>query len=75
MSIERTKDPRRVAGGRAGARKRWGEPRIVRLDELTAEQRRLVLALITAAKSAAVAEGQSPATAMSDGSGHDRPTA
>jgi hypothetical protein len=36
--------------GRIGAQKRWGPPRIVRLDELTAEQRRLVLALVDAAR-------------------------
>ena len=34
------------------ARKRWGEfPRVVRLDSLTNEQKRLVLALVDAAKS------------------------
>ena len=37
--------------GRMGARRRWGaEPRVVRLDELTPAQRRLVLALVEAAK-------------------------
>jgi hypothetical protein len=46
------KNPRRIAAGRIGARNRWGDtPRVVRLDDLTAPQRRLVLALIEAAKS------------------------
>lgn len=39
---------------RLGAAKRWGNPanrRVVRLDSLTPEQRRLVLALVAAAKS------------------------
>lgn len=47
------KNPIFVDSGRRGARKRWGTPRIARLDELTPEQRRLVLALIEAAKSEA----------------------
>lgn len=45
------KDPVKVRAGAAGARKRWGDaPRVVRLDELTPAQRRLVLALVDAAK-------------------------
>jgi len=32
--------------GRLGARKRWGEPRVIRLDNLTQEQRRTVAALV-----------------------------
>ena len=47
-----TKDPAKVAAGRLGASKRWGDtPKTVRLDDLTAEQRRLVLALVAAARS------------------------
>ena len=39
--------------GLRGAHKRWGEqPRVVRLDELSQEQRRVVIALIEAHKSA-----------------------
>lgn len=34
---------------RRAARARWGEPRVIRLDTLTPEQRRLVLALVDAA--------------------------
>ena len=41
----------KAEAGRLGARRRWGEPRIVRLDDLTAPQRRLVLALVEAARS------------------------
>lgn len=40
----------KVRAGTIGARTRWGEPRVVRLDALTPEQRRLVLALVDAAK-------------------------
>jgi hypothetical protein len=45
------KNPAKVAAGKAGMRARWGaEPRIVRLDDLNPPQRRLVLALIEAAR-------------------------
>jgi hypothetical protein len=50
-----TKNPVFVESGRRGARQRWGEPRVLRLDELTAEQRHLVLALVEAAKKGAPA--------------------
>jgi len=46
------KNPRRVAAGRKAATVRWGDQRVVRLDDLTPAQRRLVLALIEAAKEA-----------------------
>ncbi len=68
------KDPTKVAAGTLGARARWGEPRVIRLDDLTAPQRRLVLALVSAAKSEAIAEGQSPAMAKPEGHGDDAPT-
>jgi hypothetical protein len=47
------KDPVKVRAGQLGAQKRWADhaARTVRLDELTPEQRRLVLALVEAAKS------------------------
>jgi hypothetical protein len=46
-----SKNPVFVEAGRRGAVKRWGiEPRVVRLDDLTAAQRRLVLALVDAAR-------------------------
>lgn len=39
----------KVEAGRLGARARWGEqPRIVRLDALTPDQRAVVLALVAA---------------------------
>lgn len=53
----RMKDPKRVAAGRKAAAARWGEARIVRLDDLTPAQRRLVLALVDAAKEANEARG------------------
>jgi hypothetical protein len=54
------KNPRRVRAGLAGAAKRWGEgpPRVVRLDDLTGPQRRVVLALIDAARALSVPAGQ-----------------
>jgi hypothetical protein len=50
-----TKDPAKVAAGRAGAVRRWGQPgsqppRLVKIGDLTPPQRRLVLALIAAAR-------------------------
>jgi hypothetical protein len=51
LAITAPKDPIKQAAGRAGARARWeGDRRTVRLGELTPEQRRLVLALVAAAK-------------------------
>lgn len=41
---------KRKDAAKAAARARWGEPRSVRLDDLTPAQRRLVLALIEAAR-------------------------
>ena len=53
------KDPAKVRAGQIGARIRWGgTPRVVRLDSLTAPQRRLVLALIDAARHEAVRDPQ-----------------
>jgi hypothetical protein len=46
------KNPVFITAGRAGARARWGPPRVLRLDTLTQEQRRLVMALVDAARSA-----------------------
>jgi hypothetical protein len=40
----------KAQAGALGARTRWGPPRIVRLDDLTADQRRVILALIDAAR-------------------------
>jgi len=52
------RNPDRVRAGRLGAVKRWGEiPRVVRIDKLTDQQRRVVLALIDLAD-AKTAEGK-----------------
>lgn len=37
---------------RKAARARWGEPRVLRLDQLSADERRLVQALIGAKRAA-----------------------
>lgn len=50
------KDPRLVEAGKRGARRRWGPPRVVRLDALTPEQRDVVLALIEAQRAANAAK-------------------
>ncbi len=66
-----TKNPLKVQAGLLGARKRWGEPRVVRLDSLTPAQRHLVMALISAAKSEAVTD-VTPVTAHAEGQANDR---
>lgn len=48
------KNPKKVEAGKKAAAARWGDPRVVRLDELTPAQRRLVVALVDAAKEANV---------------------
>jgi hypothetical protein len=40
----------KTAAGKLGARARWGDPGVVNLSDLTPAQRRLVLALVDAAK-------------------------
>ncbi len=50
------KNPVLVEAGRRGAERRWGPRRVVRLDDLTVEQRRLIMALVDAAKAAKVAD-------------------
>jgi hypothetical protein len=57
--------------GRLGARARWGDPGVVNLAELTPAQRRLVLALISAAaaenkKAPVVSETPTEATLPED---------
>lgn len=78
MPLDSTaKDPVRVRAGHIGATRRWGaEPRVVRIADLTSEQRRLVLALIDAARleTHKAAADLDPATAESEGHGNDRPT-
>jgi hypothetical protein len=68
------KNPTKVRAGTIGARQRWGpEPRVVRLDELTGPQRRLVLALVDAARKEATTEDQNPVVAASEVHGNARP--
>ena len=52
-SLMSDKNPVLVEAGKRGAEKRWGPPgtRTVRLGDLTPAQRRLVLALVDAARS------------------------
>lgn len=70
------KDPVKVKAGQAGAAKRWGGPetKVVRLDDLTAPQRRLVLALVDAARKEAGSDVQSPDPAGGGGT-HDADSA
>lgn len=70
------KDPRFVESGRRGAETRWGghSPRVVRLDALSPEARRLVLALVAAARKEAAPEVETGA-AESEVHGNARPAA
>ena len=62
--------------GRIGARKRWGPPRVVRLDALDPPYRRLVLALVDAARKEAAPVSETSGTAMEARRATDeRPTA
>ncbi len=66
------KNPVKVRAGLIGSRVRWGpEPRIVRLDELSDPQRRLVVALIAAAKSEAAASDVATDAASAEGQAND----
>ena len=46
------KNPAKVRAGQIGARQRWGPKRILRLDQLDADERRLVQALLDAKRNA-----------------------
>ena len=52
--MEKPKHPGRVEGGRMGARRRWGPPRTVRLDDFDPSERAFLLALLDAARKAKV---------------------
>lgn len=65
-AVSDSKDPKKQRAGRVGARRRWGDPGVVQLDQLTPPQRRLVLALVQAAKSEAAAAIEVPAAATSE---------
>lgn len=60
------KDPRFADHGRAGARKRWGGRRIVRLDRLDPPVREAVLALVAADEAAKAAAKAAEAAAPAD---------
>ncbi len=62
--VSATKNAIKAEAGRLGARIRWGpEPRVIRLDELTPPQRRLVVALVDAARKEAVTVLETSVTA------------
>jgi hypothetical protein len=61
--VSATKDPVFVESGKRGAALRWADPAkrvAVRIDDLTLEQRSLVLALIEAAKKGATSTKVTP---------------
>jgi len=58
--VSTSKDPTKVRAGLLGAEKRWSDPanrRVARLDDLSPEARRLVLALVDAARHADEVKG------------------
>jgi hypothetical protein len=70
------KNPAKVAGGHLGARRRWGEPRILRLDQLTSQQRHLVLTLLEVTRDyeTAARVSETPRTATEARHGPANPT-
>jgi hypothetical protein len=60
-TITRDKNPVFVESGRRGARKRWGEPRVVRLGELPEAERRIILSLVEGVRRAQAAVPSEPA--------------
>lgn len=50
--VSEAKNPVKVRAGQIGARKRWGERRILRLDQLDPDERRLIQAILTAKRNA-----------------------
>ncbi len=50
VTKDRPKDPAKVRAGKRGMATRWGPARIVRIADLTPSQRRLVVALVAAAR-------------------------
>jgi hypothetical protein len=75
--VSTTKDPRKVAAGKAGMRARWGpDPRIVRLDTLPAAHRAAILAYLAVARANEQADpGVETGSAEAEGHGNDRPAA
>ena len=77
VSAEATgKDPRRQAAGRLGAQRRWAghAAAVVRLWDLSPDQRHLVNALIRAAREQGEgkAAGEAAPTADAEGQANDR---
>lgn len=44
--VSKDKDPARVRAGKIAARARWGDLRVVRLDQVDADTARLIRALV-----------------------------
>lgn len=51
-SISPPKNPRLVDAGREGARRRWGVPRVIRLDDFDSDERAAIVAAIEAKRAA-----------------------
>lgn len=72
--LQAVKDPLKVKAGQIGSRARWGERRIVRLDQLDPSIAAAVRALVAAdqaARKETVAVSETPATVESMGGTHD----
>ena len=65
--MSETKNPVLVAAGRRGARRRWGEVRIVHLADLDADTARLIRALLAQREAPVVSETPTGAAGVSDG--------
>ena len=57
--VEAVKDPRKVKAGKAGSARRWGPPRILRLDQLDPVTAGIVRAIVEARKNATDAAADS----------------
>jgi hypothetical protein len=66
-AVSVAKDPAKVRAGQIGARERWHSPKVVDLADLTGSQRRLVVALVEAARKEKAAAEVEPATAGEGG--------
>lgn len=69
------KDPVLVAAGHRGALVRWGPPRVVRIGELSADQRALVVALVDAVKAAPAVDANAGTAQRTEGHGNGTPIA
>jgi hypothetical protein len=75
------KDPKRVRAGQASARARWGEPRILRLDQLSPTKQALIRALIALDEDAARSGNEKAASIVDtlaagpEGHANDQPAA